>query len=45
MKALPFLPLLLRRPCPRNAWLSSALLRATALELVVLAGHALLYRS
>lgn len=43
MKALPFLPLLLGQPCPSNAWLSSALLRATALELVVLAGHALLY--
>ncbi|MEU8697374.1 alpha/beta fold hydrolase [Streptomyces sp. NPDC048680] len=43
MKALPFLPLLLRQPFPRSAWLSSALLRATALELVVLAGHALLY--
>ncbi len=43
MKALPFLPLLLRRAGPRNAWLSSALLRATALELVVLAGHALIY--
>ncbi|MEU8503487.1 alpha/beta fold hydrolase [Streptomyces brevispora] len=40
---MPF-PLLL--PCPsclRDPWLSSALLRATALELVVLAGHALLY--
>lgn len=43
MKALPFLPLLLRRPCLRTTWLSSALLRATALELVVLAGHVLLY--
>ncbi|MFJ4901858.1 esterase/lipase family protein [Streptomyces sp. NPDC088727] len=43
MKTLPFLPLLLRRTGPRNAWLSSALLRATALELVVLAGHALIY--
>lgn len=43
MKAPPFLFLLPRRPCPRDAWLSSALLRATALELVVLAGHALLY--
>ncbi|MGN5631755.1 esterase/lipase family protein [Streptomyces sp. AC154] len=43
MKTLPFLPLLPRRTGPRNAWLSSALLRATALELVVLAGHALIY--
>lgn len=43
MKALPFLPLLLRRPGPHKAWLPSALLRATALELVVLAGHALIY--
>ncbi|MFJ1898344.1 esterase/lipase family protein [Streptomyces sp. NPDC088115] len=43
MKTLPFLPLLLRRTGARNAWLSSALLRATALELVVLAGHALIY--
>lgn len=43
MKALPFLSLLPRRPGPCNAWLSSALLRATALELVVLAGHALIY--
>ncbi|MFF1921395.1 esterase/lipase family protein [Streptomyces sp. NPDC058221] len=42
-QALPFLPLLLRRPCLRATWLSSALLRASALELVVLAGHALLY--
>ncbi|MFG2675703.1 esterase/lipase family protein [Streptomyces sp. NPDC048445] len=50
MKTPPFLPLLSsllpllpRRTGPRNAWLSSALLRATALELVVLAGHALIY--
>lgn len=48
MRTLPFLPLLMRRPCLRTAWLPStwlpsALLRATALELVVLAGHALLY--
>ncbi|MCM2412243.1 alpha/beta fold hydrolase [Streptomyces sp. RKAG290] len=41
--ALPFLPLLLRRSLLRTTWLPSALLRATALELVVLAGHALLY--
>lgn len=53
MKTLPFLPLLLRRLCTGTAWLpsaripstrlSAALLKATALELVVLAGHALLY--
>lgn len=42
-QALPFLPLLLRRPGLRSSWLSSALLRASALELMVLAGHALLY--
>ncbi|WP_327244769.1 esterase/lipase family protein [Streptomyces sp. NBC_01320] len=45
MKVLPFLPLLLRQPCLRRTWLSSALLRATALELVVLVGHVLLYPS
>ncbi|MCX4845855.1 alpha/beta fold hydrolase [Streptomyces sp. NBC_00893] len=44
MKDLPFLPPLLRRPCPRPAaLLPSALLKATALELAVLAGHVLLY--
>ncbi|MEU9091126.1 alpha/beta fold hydrolase [Streptomyces sp. NPDC048428] len=53
MKTLPFLPLLLRRLCTGTTWLpsaripstrlSTALLKATALELVVLAGHALLY--
>ncbi|MGW6206757.1 esterase/lipase family protein [Streptomyces sp. NPDC055089] len=50
---LPLPPLLLRRLCTGTTWLpsvrmpstrlSAALLRATALELVVLAGHALLY--
>ncbi|MGW3660807.1 esterase/lipase family protein [Streptomyces sp. NPDC005151] len=45
MKVLPFLPLLLRQPCLRRTWLSSALVRATALELVVLIGHVLLYPS
>ncbi|MFC8227074.1 esterase/lipase family protein [Streptomyces sp. NPDC057287] len=45
MKVLSFLPLLLRRPCLRPAWLSSTLLRATALELVILAGHVLIYPS
>ncbi|CAM5441372.1 esterase/lipase family protein [Streptomyces atroolivaceus] len=45
MKVLSFLPLLLRRPCLRPAWLSSALIRATALELAILAGHALIYPS
>ncbi|MFG2624190.1 esterase/lipase family protein [Streptomyces sp. NPDC048473] len=43
MKVLPFLPLLLRRPCQCCTRLSSALLKATVLELVVLAGHVLLY--
>ncbi|MFH8471369.1 esterase/lipase family protein [Streptomyces sp. NPDC018000] len=43
MKVLPFLPLPLRRPCLCCTRLSSALLKATALELVVLAGHVLLY--
>ncbi|MER5279687.1 alpha/beta fold hydrolase [Streptomyces sp. NPDC002809] len=49
MKTLPSLPLLLRRLCAGTTWLpstripSTALLKATALELVVLAGHALLY--
>lgn len=43
MKVLPFLTPLLLRPCLRRTWLSSALLRATALELIVLAGHVLLY--
>ncbi|MFJ8850221.1 esterase/lipase family protein [Streptomyces sp. NPDC102437] len=44
MKDLPFLPPLLRRPCPRpTVRLSSALLKATALELAVLAGHVLIY--
>ncbi|MGW1841045.1 esterase/lipase family protein [Streptomyces sp. NPDC001966] len=44
MKDLPFLPPLLRRPCPLpTVRLSSALLKATALELAVLAGHVLIY--
>lgn len=43
MKVLPFLPMLLRRPRP--ARFSSALIRATALELAILAGHALIYPS
>ncbi|WP_406093471.1 esterase/lipase family protein [Streptomyces sp. NBC_01013] len=52
-QTLPFLPLLLRRLCTVSTWLpsarvpstrlSAALLKATALELVVLTGHALLY--
>ena len=42
-RSLPFLPTMLREPCLRRTWLSSALLRATALELIVLAGHLLLY--
>ncbi|MET9659513.1 alpha/beta fold hydrolase [Streptomyces sp. NPDC006510] len=43
MKVLPCLPLSLCRPCPLPAPPSSALLKATALELMVLAGHVLLY--
>ncbi|MGW2085527.1 esterase/lipase family protein [Streptomyces sp. NPDC001880] len=43
MKDLPFLPPPLRRACPGAPPLPTALLKATALELVVLAGHALLY--
>lgn len=43
MKVLPFLPSMMREPCVRRTWLSSALLRATALELIVLAAHVLLY--
>ncbi|MFJ2129761.1 esterase/lipase family protein [Streptomyces sp. NPDC088846] len=43
MQVLPFLPLLPHRPCLCRTQLSSALLKATALELVVLAGHVLLY--
>ncbi|MFI5768097.1 esterase/lipase family protein [Streptomyces sp. NPDC051658] len=43
MRVLPFLPLTLGRLCPCPARLSTALLKATALELVVLAGHVLLY--
>ncbi|WP_424921368.1 esterase/lipase family protein [Streptomyces sp. wa1] len=45
MKVLSFLPLLLRGPFMRPAWLSSTLIGATALELVVLAGHVLIYPS
>ncbi|MFG3284996.1 esterase/lipase family protein [Streptomyces sp. NPDC048111] len=41
--AVPFLPFL--PPCLRRAWLSAALIRATALDLAVLAGHLLLYPS
>ncbi|MFD4030309.1 esterase/lipase family protein [Streptomyces sp. NPDC058637] len=45
MKALSFLPLLLRGPWPRPCRLPSALVRATALELAILAGHVLIYPS
>ncbi|MFD9784539.1 esterase/lipase family protein [[Kitasatospora] papulosa] len=45
MKVLSFLPLLLRGPLLRPARLSSTLIRATALELVILAGHVLIYPS
>ncbi|MFF4184570.1 esterase/lipase family protein [Streptomyces sp. NPDC001691] len=40
MQVLSLLPL-----CLRRAWLSAALIRATALDLAVLAGHLLLYPS
>lgn len=43
MKALSFLPLLLRQSGLFPGRLSSALVRATALELVILAGHLLIY--
>ncbi|MFF5725588.1 lipase family alpha/beta hydrolase [[Kitasatospora] papulosa] len=45
MKVLPFLPLLLRGPLLRPVRSSSTLIRATALELVILAGHVLIYPS
>ncbi|MCX5385142.1 alpha/beta fold hydrolase [Streptomyces sp. NBC_00083] len=44
MPVLSFLPLALP-PFLRRAWLSAALIRATALDLAVLAGHLLLYPS
>ncbi|MFD8851790.1 esterase/lipase family protein [Streptomyces sp. NPDC059604] len=43
MKVPPFLPALLCRPYPAPARPSPALLKAEVLELVVLAGHVLLY--
>lgn len=43
MKVLPFLSLLLRRPGLPGARLSTALLGATALEMVVLTGHLIVY--
>ncbi|MGW2177391.1 esterase/lipase family protein [Streptomyces sp. NPDC001732] len=43
MKVPPFLPALLRPPCPVPSRPSPALLKAGVLELVVLAGHVLLY--
>lgn len=43
MKVLSFLPLLLRQSCLYPSRLTSALVRATALELVILAGHLLIY--
>ncbi|MEU4263952.1 esterase/lipase family protein [Streptomyces argenteolus] len=45
MKVPSFLPPPLRRPCLRSAWLPSALMRATLLELAILAGHVLIYPS
>ncbi|GAA2971338.1 MULTISPECIES: lipase family alpha/beta hydrolase [Streptomyces] len=45
MKVLSFLPTLLGRSCPRPAWPASTPLRATALELAILAGHLLVYPS
>lgn len=43
--ALPFLPLCQRLLPSRLAGLSMTLLKATALEIVILAGHLLLYPS
>ncbi|MFD9540674.1 esterase/lipase family protein [Streptomyces sp. NPDC060022] len=43
MKVLSFFPLLLRQSCLYPSRLTSALVRATALELVILAGHLLIY--
>ncbi|MFF4162308.1 esterase/lipase family protein [Streptomyces sp. NPDC001741] len=45
MKVLSFLPLLMRSTCLRPVRLPSALVRATALDLLILAGHVLLYPS
>lgn len=43
MKVLSFLSPLLRTPCALPARLSSALVKASVLEIVVLAGHILIY--
>jgi pimeloyl-ACP methyl ester carboxylesterase len=43
MRVLSFLPLPLRQPCLPDTWLSSTLVRATALELAILAGHVIVY--
>ncbi|WP_406392748.1 esterase/lipase family protein [Streptomyces sp. NBC_00887] len=43
MKVLSFLPLLLRQSCLYPSRLTSALVRATALEVAILAGHLLIY--
>ncbi|WP_307128869.1 triacylglycerol lipase [Streptomyces sp. B1I3] len=45
MRVLPILSLLLHRSPFRPTWLSFALVRASALELAVLAGHVLIYPS
>ncbi|WP_254667850.1 esterase/lipase family protein [Streptomyces griseus] len=45
LSPLPLLSLLLRRPSPQPDRLSYALVRATVLELAVLAGHVLVYPS
>ncbi|GAA2994906.1 esterase/lipase family protein [Streptomyces fulvorobeus] len=45
MKVLSFLSPLLRTPCTLPARLSSALVRATVLELAILAGHILIHPS
>lgn len=45
MKVLSFLPLLLRSTCLHPVRLPSALVRATVLDLLILAGHVLIYPS
>lgn len=43
MKVLSFLPLLLRHVCLSRTWMPSTLVKATALDLAILAGHVLIY--
>lgn len=45
MKVLSFLPLLMRSTCLSSVRLPSALVRATVLDLLILAGHVLIYPS